>query len=583
MSVIRKLKAAGTCSFYAKYICLFFVFTLSLQFLANSGALSGQESESASRILLLDFSSEQCPACQIVKPLLAELQRKNYPIRRVDAQNPADQELYARYNITTMPSYVILLDGEEADRFISQGEGIGLLKPQLLRMFDQTYEKMKRTAPAAPAEPIPTPMAQTAAEPVPPTAAILPGMPTEPLAAGLANEPTSLPTAIETAEMDAGLMAATVRIRAGNGTGTDCGTGTLIHSNTNNGTTEGLVLTCGHLFREGEGKGPIEVELFDPATGRPTKVIGECVWYDDDLDIGFVGVPLPGPVKAARMVPPGYLTKTADPLVSVGCTGGETPTLWKHTVVSTDSKFHQPKQADSANQPFYYIEVNNAPKQGRSGGGLFTRGDDGEYYLVGLCNAGDPETNEGYFLPSSVIYRQLLSNRNLAFVYEDLLRAQSGQPEQSLAANEPSAPNQSLDASPFDAAAPNGLPPELSVATASEPARLERTEAIPAAINAPAPLSSEPAAAPVTAQAAVPVPLGAVDSQASPVGFEGAPRYDSVPAVSTAPSAADPFTAAVDELRRRHADGAEIICIVSWPNAPGGPKESEVIRLNPTK
>lgn len=543
--------------------CLFCAVCLFLCAETHFSVLFAQET-GRGRILLLDFSSEQCPACQIVKPLLTELARKNYPIQRVDGQNPADQELYRQYNITTMPSYVILLDSVEVDRFISQGEGIGLLKPQLLRMFEQTYEKMKRSPPPATVVPGPVPAA------VQPQAA----------AADDAQEPSAISSVsaiLPGLPADSALLGVTVRIRAGNRTSSDCGTGTLIHSNTKNGTNEGLILTCGHLFRDSGGKGPVQVELFDPVSGQAKSVVGECVWYNDDLDIGFVGVPLPGPMKAARIVPPGFLLKRNDRVVSIGCTAGDTPSVWNHTVVSTDQKFYQPQQADSTASPFYYIEVDNAPKQGRSGGGLFTQAADGEYYLVGLCNAADPQTNEGYFLPSGVIYDQLLSNRNLAFVYEDLLRAQSDHPIAAAGINQTEASKTAGIAAEPDLSLSERMEP---VSTASEDLSL-----IPGAVMTPKTLAASPAASifpSASAQTAVSVSLAADDSAVSPVGFQGSPRFDPVPtAAGAVTSETDSFSASMDELKRMHAKGAEIICIVSWPDAPDGPKESEVIRLNP--
>ena len=55
--------------------------------------------------------------------------------------------------------------------------------------------------------------------------------------------------------------AATVRLRVHDGHGYGAGTGTIIDTH----GEEALVLTCGHLFRETDGKGKIEVDLF----GRP--------------------------------------------------------------------------------------------------------------------------------------------------------------------------------------------------------------------------------------------------------------------------------------------------------------------------
>ena len=53
-------------------------------------------------------------------------------------------------------------------------------------------------------------------------------------------------------------LAATVRLRVHDGHGYGAGTGTIIDTHGD----EALVLTCGHLFRENQGQGKVEVDLF---------------------------------------------------------------------------------------------------------------------------------------------------------------------------------------------------------------------------------------------------------------------------------------------------------------------------------
>ena len=64
----------------------------------------------------------------------------------------------------------------------------------------------------------------------------------------------STPTARQ-AVSDADLLAASVRIRVEDRQGHNCGSGTIIDALPGG---EALVLTCGHLFRDSEGKGKIE-------------------------------------------------------------------------------------------------------------------------------------------------------------------------------------------------------------------------------------------------------------------------------------------------------------------------------------
>lgn len=480
------------------------------------------------RIVLLNFTADQCPACRAIDPLLAELEKKNYPIRRLDAHNPADRAAYERFGITTTPSFVMLLDGMETGRFISQGEGINEARPILLRLFAEAHEKL--LAPQTPIN-LPNPAsANIQNAPLNPQNAAINGsnhVPIEipPQAAAPVPAVFDAPPAPVSGDWTLPL-AATVRLRVAEGaTASDCGTGTLIHTNKNSSQIEGLILTCGHLFRASQGKGPVQVDLFNPATGATETVTGECVYYDDATDIGFVGAPLPFEMEAVRLVPPGYLAKAGDSAASVGCSGGDNPTLMEHRVVSTDQKYFQPTEADSTKRPFYFIEVSGAPVQGRSGGGLFVRSENGESYLLGVCNAGDTASDEGYFLPSSVIYEQLLANRHLAFVYEDLLRAES---ENTAAA------------------------PSVAMETTIAPI---------------APITPSEAGRPI-----------------KPVNFVGppaAPNSIAPEAPNETISNEERLEAALEEIRRLHASGAEVICIVNWPTGQNGePKESEVIRLS---
>ena len=371
----------------------------SILFFLSDAALRAETPDS---ILLLAFTSEGCPACRALEPLVSGLEQKGYPLRRVSPHDATGSALYDQYGIETMPSFVLLRGGMEESRFISRGEDIRVVQDRLLTMFRDAQNTQRETAPKE------TPSSALAA-------------------AGSPKAPPAREISARTENMNKEL-AATVRLRVSGGKNeTDCGTGTLIHTSLTENAREGLVLTCGHLFRDSKGNAPVQVDLFRPESGKTTTVTGECVYYDDDLDIGFVGIPLPFEIEPVRMAPPGYAPQSGDRLVSLGCTSGEDPTIWEHTVKSTDQKYYQPKDR-LKNQQFYFIEVTNAPRSGRSGGGLFARTAQGQTYLIGVCNAGDPKSDEGYFLPYTVVYDQLYANSNLAFVYQELLR---GEPSES--------------------------------------------------------------------------------------------------------------------------------------------------------
>ena len=59
------------------------------------------------------------------------------------------------------------------------------------------------------------------------------------------------------------------------------------------------MLTCGHLFRDSDGKGEIRVDIFGP--GEPTQVPGHFVGCDLEKDVGLVSIPARVPLQAIHV------------------------------------------------------------------------------------------------------------------------------------------------------------------------------------------------------------------------------------------------------------------------------------------
>ena len=87
-------------------------------------------------------------------------------------------------------------------------------------------------------------------------------------------------------------------------------------------------------------------------------------------------------MPAARIAPPGYSVRPRDAVVNIGCSHGD-PATARVSHVTTIDKFLGPPNLQVAGQPV----------QGRSGGGLFSA----EGYVIGVCNAADPEDDEGLY------------------------------------------------------------------------------------------------------------------------------------------------------------------------------------------
>jgi hypothetical protein len=218
-----------------------------------------------------------------------------------------------------------------------------------------------------------------------------------------------------------------VRIRVLSNRSTGFGSGTVIHST----PEESLILTCAHIFKlEGRKQAApsefprqIKIDLFDGnLTGtKPARVHfleavdGWAVDYDFVRDVGPVPLPPPTPgrrLSSCRVVPAHWQPQPHMQVLTVGCSEGHDATAW-HTII-TKSRIQNFLQG---NPTYEAIECDVAPKQGRSGGGLFT--DDG--YLAGVCNFAEPQGDHGLYATPRSIYK-LLDRNDLMALYAPVSR-----------------------------------------------------------------------------------------------------------------------------------------------------------------
>ncbi|MBX6312982.1 MAG: trypsin-like peptidase domain-containing protein, partial [Isosphaeraceae bacterium] len=197
------------------------------------------------------------------------------------------------------------------------------------------------------------------------------------------------------------------------------GSGTIIHST----EEESIILTCAHIFHiEGASKQPppaqfprkIIVEWFDgkltglkPAMVHPAgKTVGEAIDYDFAHDVGLIRIRPGRKLPASPVVPPGWKPQVGQDMIAVGCSEGNDATAWS-------TKVSGGKTVESQGRRCAKVECTLAPKQGRSGGGLYTV--DG--YVAGVCDFADYGGNRGlYATPASI--HHLLNRNQLAFLYD---------------------------------------------------------------------------------------------------------------------------------------------------------------------
>jgi thiol-disulfide isomerase/thioredoxin len=355
--------------------------------------------------VLLDFYADWCAPCRAMDSTVQAISEKGYPVRKVNIDR--EPALAAQYGVTNIPCFVMLADGKEVDRVLG---GTTLYRLETA---------CKKASPTGAPSGIGALASRSSAAPLPGTSQQRIPSPPVALPSNLAsNSPSNSwtnnskataagaifpvssssapPAANSTASPDDAPLAASVRLRIEDSHGHSCGSGTIIDARNN----EALILTCGHIFRESKGKGKIEVDLFGPNAAQ--KLPGNLISYDLDRDVGLVSVRTSAPVASAKVAPAGYRVGQGEPVVSVGCNNGGTPTAVRSRVTAVDRYSGPPN-----------IQVAGQPVEGRSGGGLFSN--DG--LVIGVCNARDPSDQEGYYAALASIHAEL-DRTNLAFIYK---------------------------------------------------------------------------------------------------------------------------------------------------------------------
>jgi S1-C subfamily serine protease len=319
-----------------------------------------------------------------MKPIVHALEEARYPIRQIDTTQ--DFQTARQFNVNQIPCFVMLVNGREIERQVG-----GTSSESLQQMFERAKDEVRRINGTHTQSPDQAPQSRGPASFPPPS------LRDQPTAQGVESpvvrggpEPSAA-TSGPLSPLHASLLSASVRLSVEDPQGKSYGTGTIIDTRSG----EALVITCGHLFRETQGKAPVKAELFE-AAGNGVRVAGqstgEVISYDLKRDIALVSIRVDRPVSAANVAPPKSPIERGDRVVSIGCSNGNDPTVMESRITSLD-RYQGPPN----------IEASGAPAIGRSGGGLFNvKGE-----LIGICNNADPEGNEGLYAGLAVIQEEL--------------------------------------------------------------------------------------------------------------------------------------------------------------------------------
>jgi thiol-disulfide isomerase/thioredoxin len=381
--------------------------TFACLFITLSAAATTLASESTSQPVLLDFHAEWCGPCQKMRRAVQTLTEQGYPVKSVDIDQ--EPELAARYRVHEVPTFVVL-DG--AGRVLARTKG-SQPAAELARFYNAAVARVQppsnSNAHAAAADDE-HPQAESNDEhdgSSESTDNRRHDSPSPRAEAQERNEPAPVnPKPWETV----------VRIRVLNARSIGFGSGTIIHSTPD----ESLILTCAHIFKlDGRRQAPpaqfprqIMIDLFDgnlrgtnPAQVHCIgSVEGKAVDYDFKRDVGLIRIRPGRRVPAARVVPAHWQPKARMRMLTVGCSEGHDATAW-HTIIVKPRT-----QGLAGNDVYEAMECLVAPKQGRSGGGLFTT--DG--YIAGVCNFAEPMGDHGLYAAPHSIYSLLDRNQLMA-------------------------------------------------------------------------------------------------------------------------------------------------------------------------
>lgn len=355
--------------------------------------------------VLLDFTAKWCSPCQEMSPIIDRLAEQGYPVMKVDVDQ--QRTLTERFRIDAMPTFVLLVNGREVMRQTGATSEAQLRRmllqiPTWQQEFARQDAQQKATRTAS-SETTPSPFSIDLGEAQPAAPVFAENKPKRgfgglPLpfmnrnkekaeAVAAAQEPAIVRGQSGEARVapvsTSDPMSASTRLRVKDAAGINYGSGTILESRV--GRT--LILTCGHIFRHLEDKGVVEVELFLGGE-KPVLYIGKVLHFDLDSDVGLVEIPTTDPLSVISLASINEPLQVGDSLRSVGCSGGDNPSVEVVEVTSVN-KYDGPDN----------IECTGLPVPGRSGGGLF-RG----RQLVGVCIAADPKDRRGVYTGLDPIY-----------------------------------------------------------------------------------------------------------------------------------------------------------------------------------
>ncbi|MEC8473531.1 MAG: trypsin-like peptidase domain-containing protein [Planctomycetota bacterium] len=340
--------------------------------------------------ILLYFGSSHCSPCKLMKPRIRALELEGTPVRQIDVL----QEPYfaSRYGVRQTPTFIVISGQKELTRLVGPQSVVQLRRAianDSPNAIVPTWSKGKEH----PSGNLSSHHQFGSASAIPLRSNNADSFSTGGERVVTANSVVSLSEAMPNQRMADSIeraRAATVRLRIHDPDGHSTGTGTIIDARDG----EVLVLTCGHLFREAGVDSEIEVDVF--RGGQCVTLPGRLIDFDPQIhDIGLVGIRTEIAFQPIRLRSDSHHARNGETVFSFGCDRGSLPTR-RDTRITGVNKYNQHLGLTN-------YEIEGAPIDGRSGGGLF----DQQGFLIGVCNAADYRDNVGIYAGLTSIGKQL--------------------------------------------------------------------------------------------------------------------------------------------------------------------------------
>ena len=339
--------------------------------------------------ILLDFSAKWCGPCQRMSPIVSKLERQGFPIRQVDIDD--ESALASQYNVRSIPCFVLIANGVEVNRITGPTDEKQLRSLMMMlpkqnideaivgkssrnkdvadlgsKSGTKNYDEKKSFLRIPPLFSKNQDLKLTSAVRTPRD---------EPETVRSQNPNRLTRTKDYSDESEA--LTACVRIRVKDGSHVHFGSGTVIDSQPG----RAVILTCGHILRGLGKESVIEVDLFSSDPSKPQMKIAQIIQYDLEADVGLLSIPCQQRLPTVKLATARGLPEVEDPVFSIGCGGGDLPTIEKHVVTAINGVVGPDN-----------LECTGIPKQGRSGGGLYLGSEQ-----IGVCILADPKYKRGIY------------------------------------------------------------------------------------------------------------------------------------------------------------------------------------------